>query len=167
MPNLTDHKPRTLIMVISFLLSLVLSVCPLSTSLTWWRPDWCFLMIMYWMLWQPETLSVFWVMLIGLALDTVTGSLLGIHGLSFLIIYFCFSPLLRQVKVSPIAQQMLTVLVFSLLQRTLLYMTLGMVSAAPHTAAFWLPSLSTTVCWPLIVWLLRSSAKYSDRFHMT
>jgi len=77
---MTNNSGKTFFVIgISLLMSLVLTILPLPAWASWWRPQWVFLVLIFWMLTLPYRvgLGVAWIM--GLIVDLLLGTTLGLH----------------------------------------------------------------------------------------
>ena len=91
----------------------------------------------------------------GILLDVLTGTLLGQHALGLSIVAYIAVELHQRLRLFPLWQQSLTVLVMLLLERLL---ALWMAGAAGHPAPslwYWAAPVSGMVLWPWVYLLLR------------
>ncbi len=70
------------LLLISFVAALVLAIVPLPAALAAYRPDWVPLVLIFWGLMAPERIGLLTAFAMGLALDTLSGALLGQHALA-------------------------------------------------------------------------------------
>ncbi|OGT26703.1 MAG: rod shape-determining protein MreD [Gammaproteobacteria bacterium RIFCSPLOWO2_02_FULL_42_14] len=76
------------LIVTSFLASFFLMMLPLPHALVWLRPPFTFIFLMYWMLASPERCNLGFAFCVGLFLDMLVGTPLGLHALVFVLIGF-------------------------------------------------------------------------------
>ena len=147
--NLTRHHGGIMILL-SFAGAMLLTIIPLSDSLRTLRPDWVGLTLIFWCLVLPYRVSVTSGFITGLLLDVLTGTLLGQHALSLSIIAYVCVRLHQRIRIYPMWQQSLTVLVLLILHQLLTLWvdsTIGRPSLPP---SYWLPSLIGAALWPLV-----------------
>ena len=95
-----------IVITLSLLLSIVLTIT--TFPLGYFAPDWIHLFLIYWILATPGSIGLFTVWMIGLLVDVVLGSTLGVNALVYsLIAYLIFK--------SYMAIRYLTVLQLSLI----------------------------------------------------
>ncbi len=71
----------------SFFIALILSILQLPIFLSIFRPDWVLLTLIYWTLAMPDKIGSFHAFILGLLLDLLLGSTIGMHA----ILLPCFS----------------------------------------------------------------------------
>ncbi|MCD8513982.1 MAG: rod shape-determining protein MreD [Nitrincola sp.] len=75
-----------LIIFATFLLGLILSQLPLPDFLMWYRPEWVALVLIYWVMMLPHRVGLMSAFFMGLLLDVIRGSVLGLNALSLTLI---------------------------------------------------------------------------------
>ena len=107
----SDRSAGGGVVVVSFIIALLLTILPLPDWAAPYRPDWVLLVLIYWCMALPERIGVGtgWVM--GLLLDVINGVLLGLHALAFSVVAYLAMLLHRRIRVFPLWQQALTVLI--------------------------------------------------------
>lgn len=144
-----------LVILITFFVALLLTVLPLPEWARLYRPQWCTLVLVYWTMATPQRVGVGVGWLIGITLDVTTGTLLGQHALALSIIAFITHKMHQRVRLFPIWQQSLTVLVLLLLEKLLELWVMGAVSQPVPTLMFWAPPLVGMLLWPWVFIILR------------
>ena len=112
--NLTRHHGG-MIILLTFAVAMLLTIIPLSDTLRALRPDWVALTLIFWCLALPYRVSVGSGFIAGLFLDVLTGTLLGQHALALSLIAYVCVRLHQRIRIYPIWQQALTVLLLLLL----------------------------------------------------
>lgn len=144
-----NGRRGTWVVLLCFLGSLLLAVMPLPDWLDWVRPSFPLLVLVYWASALPErhgTWSGFWL---GLFMDVLRGTPLGLHALAFSVVGFGASQLAARMKVYPMPQQVGAVLLLCLGGLGVLRFAGSF--AGTNTSAFWvalLPLLTTAALWP-------------------
>lgn len=144
-----------LVILITFFVALLLTVLPLPEWARLYRPQWYTLALIYWTMATPQRVGVGVGWLIGITVDVTTGTLLGQHALALSIIAFITHKMHQRVRLFPIWQQSLTVLVLLLLEKLLELWVMGAVSQPVPTLMFWVPPLVGMLLWPWVFIILR------------
>ena len=153
MTILKHHGGGTII--VSFLIAIVLTIIPLPESLAYARPEWLFMVFVYWCLALPQRIGVGTGWFLGLLLDVVQGTLLGQHALAFAIIGFITLKVHQRVRIFPLHQQALTIFMLATLQIILINWIKGIIGNETDLWLMLLPALSTAACWPWIFLFMR------------
>ena len=101
--------------VSTFVLALILSVIPMPDLALAIRPPWPALVMIYWTLVAPERFGLMTAMVLGLAVDTLSGALLGQNAFAMLIITYIGLKFHLRLRFSPISQTTMTVFGLSLI----------------------------------------------------
>ncbi|MGB5305978.1 MAG: rod shape-determining protein MreD [Gammaproteobacteria bacterium] len=141
--------------VFTFIVALLLTIMPLPEWARYLRPDWVGLVLIYWCLAVPERVGVIAGWLIGLLVDLLTGALLGQHALALAVIAWTTLNFHQRIRLFPIWQQALTVLVLLILHQLLAIWISRIIGRPAVPWFFWMPSLVGMVIWPLLSGFLR------------
>jgi rod shape-determining protein MreD len=135
--------------------ALVLTMLPLPDWAEPARPEWVAMVLIYWCMAVPQRVGVGvgWVM--GLFLDVVHGALLGQHALALAVVAYLTLSLHQRVRVFPLWQQALTILLLVALEQMLVLWIKGVIGESPETWGYWWPSLTSMLLWPWIFLVLR------------
>ena len=152
------------VIVITFIVALLLEVMPLPSWLAIFRPEFPAMVLIYWGLALPQRVGVGVGWSVGLVLDVLRGALLGQHALGYAVMAYLALKLHRQIRVFPIWQQALTVMVFIALHQLLVLWVLGMIGQSQGTFSYWLPTLASAALWP---WMFEGLRGVRRRFHVT
>ncbi len=158
---MTKHpRPGNAVIVGTVIIALILTIVPLPDQARPLRPDWVALVLIYWCLATPERVGVGIAWGVGLLVDTLTGTLLGQHALALCIIAFLTLNLYRRIRLFPLWQQSVTVLILLAIYQALNLWVSGIVGHPVHTWKYWLPSIAGMLLWPLVFKLLRSIRRH-------
>ncbi|HHC71469.1 MAG TPA: rod shape-determining protein MreD [Thiotrichales bacterium] len=152
------------VIVASFVVALLLSTLPLPDWILPWRPEWSALVLIYWTMALPHRVGVGVGWIVGLLLDVLQGTLLGQHALGLATLAFVTYNLHQRVRVFPLWQQALTVMLFLALYQLLLLWFDGITGRPPRGWEYWIPSLTGMALWPWIFVVLRDLRR---RFKVT
>ncbi|MCL7461466.1 rod shape-determining protein MreD [Pseudomonas sp. NW5] len=134
----------------SLLCALILSIAPIPEFLAVGRPLWLPLVIAYWLLMAPLRLGMTRVWLLGLAADLLYGTPLGQYALVLALVAFMVISLQQRLRMFPVWQQSLVLLVvFGLAQLLLLWLD-SLSGNRPPSLAFLIPALVSALLWPWV-----------------
>lgn len=139
---------------LSLLAGLALAIVPLPSWAIDARPDWVALLVVYWSLALPRKFGIGSAWVAGLALDTLTGTLIGQHALGLALIAFISLKFHLRIRVFPIWQQAMTVFMLLAVNQFVLFWVDGLAGAAGMPPARWQPVVTGTLLWPLIAQVL-------------
>ncbi|OYT94837.1 MAG: rod shape-determining protein MreD [Pseudomonas sp. PGPPP3] len=140
---------------VSFALALLLSVAPMPAFMETGRPLWLALFLTAWTLALPHRVGMTTAWVLGLAADVLYGSLLGQNALILTFITFLVLSLHQRLRMFPMWQQSLVLLVvFGLAQLVQLWLN-ALTGNRPPTLLFILPALVSALLWPWVYGALR------------
>lgn len=149
------HHNGGWIIFLSFVAALMLTLVPLPGWAIYLRPEWVTVVLIYWCMALPERVGVATGWVAGLFLDVVHGSMLGQYAMALaLVAYFTLNLHLRM-RVYPVPQQALVVLLLILFQQMLVIWIKGFIGESPDSLRYWIPSLTTMILWPWLFVILR------------
>jgi rod shape-determining protein MreD len=137
--------------VSTFVLALILSVIPMPDLAVAIRPPWPALVMIYWTLVAPERFGLMTAMVLGLAVDTLSGALLGQNAFAMLIITYFGLKFHLRLRFSPISQTTMTVFGMLLIYEFILFWVDGVAGRTVPFSERWMPLLIGTLLWPLIL----------------
>lgn len=132
---------------VSILAALLLGLLPLPALLQPVRPYWLALVLVYWLIEEPERVGLGVAFIAGLCADLVFGSLLGEQALRLVIMAFIVTRFRAQLRFFPLSQQALAVgglLVNDRVVAVVLHLVLGEPLLPP---AFWWSPLTGMLLW--------------------
>jgi rod shape-determining protein MreD len=148
------------VIAMSFVFALVAHMIMLPDWAQNLRPDWIALVLIYWCIALPERVGVGVGWLAGLMLDVAGGALLGQNALILAIVAYLAIRLHQRIRLFPVWQQSISVLLLILLHLMLSLWIKGTFSQSTETWAYWLPALTSMLLWPVIFngmrWLRRT-----------
>jgi len=151
------HSGGGLIVLATFLVGMVLSQMPLPDLLVWARPEWVVLILIYWVMALPHRIGLGSAFLLGVLLDVVRGSVLGLSALSMTLIAFFVLILYKRLRMFPLWQQSLMVLVLVGINQLLFHWMQSITGTTGDSLLFLLPSLVSALVWPWLYLLLRAA----------
>lgn len=148
------------LIIASFVLAILLHIIALPDWLQGLRPDWMALVLIYWCIALPERVGVIIGWLAGLMLDVASGTLLGQNALTLAIVAYLAIRLHQRIRLFPVWQQSVSILLLVLLHLLLTLWIKGIIGQTTIGWSYWLPALTSMLFWPLVFpglrWLRRS-----------
>ncbi len=148
-----------ILIFLTFLLAILLMLVQLPESWEMFRPEWVMLVLVYWALALPQRLGVVWAWSIGLLMDVLLGTHLGLLAFAYAAVAYIALKFHLQLRQYPLLQQTLPIMFLVMLAKLI---------AATMATGFvanlvWGPALASAVVWPAIFTLLRWLRR---RFHI-
>jgi len=140
--------------ITSLLVALILSLLPLSEPFTTWRPEWVVLVVIHWGILFPKTSSYILVFITGLLIDDLSGSVLGQHALSLIVVLYFTLSLNRRLSAKTLMQQVLIIFIAMGSYLFINFWVLNISDNKPQDWYYWAPLLSSIGAWPIVHRLL-------------
>ena len=143
------------VIALSFILAIALTILPLPDWSQPFRPNWAALILIYWCMALPDRVGIGIAWIVGILLDTASGTLLGQHSLGMILIAYVVIRLHRQLRVYPLRQQSLTIFILLAIGELVSLWINGLTG---HPTPVWHligASLLGMLLWPWIYFLLR------------
>lgn len=153
-------RQGTWVIAASFIVALVLMILPMPEWTRYFRPEWLTLVLIFWCMTLPARVSVGTGWFIGLLLDVAHGTLLGQHALALTLVAYVVLRLHQRLRLFPIWQQSLIVLLLVALNQLLVLWIKGISGHSPDSWAYWLPSLTSMAIWPWVLVILRDLKRF-------
>jgi len=142
------------VIVLTLAAAMALSLVYLPSTLDAMRPYWVALIIVYWCLETQDRISLGSAFIIGVLLDLLSGSLLGLHALSLVILVYLVTRFRARIRFFPPWQQALSVFALLLNDRIILLWIIVLRGDPLPSLSFWLPPIVGTLLWPWLFLLL-------------
>lgn len=146
--------------ILSFVLAIVLRVMPLPPAWFMVNPDWVALLLIYWTLIAPRSVNLIFAWFVGLAVDGLTGRLLGQYALAYVSMTYLNIRFRHTILSLPLSLQCLWVLFLLLISQLLILWTQRVELAESMRFTYWLPAFTGTLFWPLVYWGLRLVGRF-------
>ena len=151
---MTSSRESRSLIFLTIMAAVLLSLLPLPEILLPFKPYWVALVIIYWSLETRGIISLGLAFLIGLVLDILSGSLMGLHALSLVIMVFLVQRFRSRLRFFPAWQQALSVLGLLVNDRIILIWITVLLGEPVPTWKYWLPPLVGMALWPWLFLLL-------------
>jgi len=136
---------------LSFLFAAVLEFLVLPDSVLFIRPEWLVLTMVYWLLRHPEKIGIMTGCVVGLLMDIMSGSYLGIHILSLSLVSYLVLTMHRRFKMFPILQQSFVIFFIVGIQLMVVYTLRSSLGGVDSGLSYLWIALSSAIFWPIIL----------------
>lgn len=144
-----------LIIILTLMLALIVTIMPMPLSIDAFRPDWVLVVVLYWCIALPNRINVLTAALMGLILDVLLGSTLGIHASALAICVYIAAVNYQKIRNFSYIQQALIVGVLSALYHLLVFWLQRLLNDIVFIPSYLYPVVTTMVLWPWAFLLLR------------
>jgi len=148
------QRDRYAPIITSLLVALVLSIIPLPELVQPLRPYWVALVLIFWCLETQGIISLGAAFLLGLTLDFLSGSLLGMHALGLVIMTYLVTRFRPRLRFFPPWQQALSVLALLVNDRIVVIWIISLRGDSLPSASYWLAPVVGMLVWPWLFLLL-------------
>lgn len=148
------------IIAITFIIALMLTLVPLPEWAKAVRPEWVAMVLIYWCIALPDRVGIVVAFFIGIFLDVSSGSLLGQSSLALAVVAFLSIKLHQRMRLFPVWQQAMSVLLLVTLHQMITLWIKGLIGQTSPGWAYWLPSVSSMMLWPMVFSVLRFIRRY-------
>ena len=135
------------LILISIFIAMGLRILPLENNHAIYNPDWVAIAVIFWCIHLPDRFGIGLAWLSGLLTDVLTGRPLGGYALCYSIIAYLSLSQHRRLRIFPLYQQALFVLLFLLISQFLIFWSDEHTLQPVHGWRYYLPALSGTAAW--------------------
>ncbi|MEC9330358.1 MAG: rod shape-determining protein MreD [Pseudomonadota bacterium] len=152
---------RLWVLPATFLVAFVMFALPVGAEWKSYMPAWVTLVLIYWCLAAPKKITLGTGWLIGLALDILAFGLLGRYALTKTLITYLTRRVALRVRVYPVWQQSVFVLMLLALESVILVAIEYLIEGNIQGLAQWRALAVGAALWPFIFWFLRYCRRWS------
>jgi rod shape-determining protein MreD len=160
--KLTPAARARLLLLATYAASVLLCIMPGPVWAEPLRPDWVALVLVYWCLALPQRVGVGTGWALGLVMDVLYGSLLGLHAATKGLVAYLAVKFHPQFRMFPRWQQALGVGVLLVVNQFVVLWVRGAIGKAPDTVAYWTPAIVGALVWPWLFIVLRDIRRRGD-----
>jgi len=150
--NVRRDRKSTILVTIA--VALLLTLVPLPALIDPLRPYWVALVLIYWCLETQGLISLGLAFVAGLVLDLLTGSLLGLHALSLVVLVYLVTRFRARIRFFTPWQQALSVLALLVNDRIIVLWVMSLRGEPLPSIDYWAAPVVGTALWPWLFLLL-------------
>ncbi|MEZ8877951.1 MULTISPECIES: rod shape-determining protein MreD [Vibrio] len=139
----------------SFLIALILQTIPWPGSLDLFRPSWLLLVTCYWVLALPHRVNVGSALILGLLLDLLIGSTLGIRGMMMAIVMYIIAMNFLVIRNMALWQQAMIIAALTVLFEVLIFFGEYLIQDVVFNPLSLWSALINCILWPWMFLLMR------------
>lgn len=151
------------IIIVTFICALVLQIVPLPAQFDVFRPDWVLACLVYWCIALPFRVNIISAFVIGLLLDLLLGSVLGVRSLTLSLVAYIAVINYTRIRNLSLWQQAIMVGLLALMNKVIVFWIEYVLNGVHMPHGYFYSVLSTMIIWPWIYLLLR---KLRRRFRL-
>jgi len=154
---MAGHKPLlpfVTAVVVSLLLANLLAVFPLSRDFALLRPEFVCLLVIYWVMYAPQYVSMSYAWVIGLTQDVVEGYVWGAHALSLTVVAYICLVSYQRIRNYSIWHQAIWVFILVGVHQVLCSWVQGIAGYKLSFASLLLPTMISALFWPVLTAIL-------------
>jgi rod shape-determining protein MreD len=151
-----------LLISFSFIVALILTIFPLPDWAVWYRPAWVFLVLLYWLISVPDRVGIVVAWFVGLTLDLILGTVLGLNALLFTLLSYFMLKFHLFIRGLSSGHKVLLVMIIETMLLTAQYLVNPHENLVSNLWHYWMPIFTTTFCW-VWVWILLKDYQYRFR----
>lgn len=134
----------------SFSVAFLFSILALPHAVSYLRPEWVAMVVVYWVIKSPTKVGVVVAWSSGLVLDILEGSLLGVNALSLAVVAYLVLTMHQRIKLFPLVQQSFTVFLVVGIHLMIGHFIRNVVGNSVSGMAYLIPALTSAVVWPVL-----------------
>ena len=137
----------------TIILSFILTVS--TFTLGSFSPDWIQLFLIYWILATPMNIGLFSSWMIGLLVDVIMGSTLGINALMYTMVTYLISKVHHIVRYITVFQQSIVIFFIIVIKVTFILWIEVMLNIENQAYSIYWSCFTSALIWPLVFYFLR------------
>ena len=102
---MTRNSKNQLLIYLTLFIALYVDAYIFTSNFQMWKPTFVLLTLIYWNMALPDRIGITAALSFGIFVDLIEGSLLGLHGILFILITYICQRFFYQFRVSPLWQQ--------------------------------------------------------------
>ena len=150
-----DSRRGGLVIFATLMVGVLLTIMPIPEWARPYRPPWYTLILIYWVMAMPQRVGVGSAWLLGIALDIMTGTLLGQHAIGLSILAYMVHQAHLRLRLFPLWQQAMVILPLLLLERAITFWGMGVAHQPLPRLEYWISPFVGILLWPWVYILLR------------
>ena len=139
------------VVALTFVIAIILELVALPDMLSALRPEWLVLTQTYWLLRRPDKIGIASAFAIGIVMDVLTGSYLGIHSLALCIVSYLILGMHKRFRMYPVVQQAFVLFLLTGTQLMIVYGLRASLSVAEDGFDYLWQAVISAFVWPLLI----------------
>jgi rod shape-determining protein MreD len=148
------------IILLTLLVAVMASIMPLPLSVDAFRPDWVLIVLIYWCMALPDKVNIITAWIMGLLMDVLLGSVLGVHAAAMAIAVFIVAENFQKIRNFSIWQQALITGVLAALYHLVVFWLQRFLIDVSFLTSYLYPVITTIILWPWVFYLLRKVRRH-------
>lgn len=148
---MTQSRISWLAIVLSFFAASVLELLVMPQVILAFRPEWMLLTLVYWLLRHPEKIGLFSAFIIGMLMDVLSSTYLGVHIIACCVVSYLVLTMHQRLKMFPLLQQ--SVVIFFLVSISLMIVLTirSSLGAIESDMSYLGAAFSSALVWPFVL----------------
>ncbi|AGC03577.1 rod shape-determining protein MreD [Candidatus Blochmanniella chromaiodes str. 640] len=138
----------------SFIIAIFLQIIPFYPRIWNVHPSWTMILLIRWITILPNQVNIGTGFTLGLIIDIILGSTLGIHSLSLSILAYLVSRNIYFFRYMPIWQQSFIIIFFSFINQSIIFLVKFLINKVLCTPEIFWNCLLDGGAWPFLVLLM-------------
>ncbi|WP_026960032.1 MULTISPECIES: rod shape-determining protein MreD [Aliagarivorans] len=139
----------------SLFIALLLTIIPLPLGVDAYRPDWLLLCLVYWTIALPHRVNVGVAFTVGLILDLLLGSTLGVRALAMSIVVYLAASNFTRLRNFSVWQQAMVIGLLAAVSKLVVFWAEYLVNVVHMPENYFHSIITSVVVWPWVFLLLR------------
>ncbi|MDE0733296.1 MAG: rod shape-determining protein MreD [Gammaproteobacteria bacterium] len=156
-------RHATWVIFLTFSIAYLLAIVPFPDWAMSYRPEWVPMVLIYWVMALPYRVGIGWAWVVGLLLDILEGSILGVNALSLVILAYVTLSLHQRMRMFTTFQQsglMLALIGLNVMICNWLQIITD--QTVSSNLIFLMASVTSAIIWPSLFQLLRQIRRSFD-----
>ncbi|CAG8998855.1 MAG: Rod shape-determining protein MreD [Candidatus Celerinatantimonas neptuna] len=152
-----------LTIIVTFICALVLQIIPLPAQFDVFRPDWVLACLVYWCIALPFRVNIVSAFVVGLLLDLLLGSILGVRSLTLSLVAYVAVINYTRMRNLSLWQQAIGIGLLTLLSKVIVFWIEYVLNGVHLPHGYFYSVVTTMIIWPWVYLFLR---KLRRRFRL-
>jgi rod shape-determining protein MreD len=148
---MTQSRVSWLAVFLSFAGAAVFELLVMPQAMLFLRPEWMVLTLIYWLLRHPERIGLLTAFVVGLVMDVISGSYLGVHIIACCVISYLVLTMHQRLKMFPVLQQSLVIFFIISIVLMIVLTIRASLGVADNSLAYLWAAASSAVVWPFVL----------------
>ncbi|MDY6797807.1 MAG: rod shape-determining protein MreD [Pseudomonadota bacterium] len=144
------------VMIVSIILALVMSISLFPVDWFQFRPEWLGVIVFYWTSRAPAQFGILIAWCLGLLLDVLESTPLGVNGLAMAVVAFLVLTIHQRLRMFPIPQQAAILFLLLGINQMIVHFVKQLLGDGEAGFSYLWPALTGALVWPVICPLLDS-----------